>query len=444
MIPFVGFMTASVSPIYKRLPPGPHQLARGEVVRHQRIRIHGAMIEAVAEDGFLSTTVRQIVGLAGVSRRSFYEQFANKEDCFLATFDLLAGRGVRRMSGAYAAAGGDLEDRLGAAFREFAAVAATRRKAAGLVVLEAQMAGVAGLLRLHGATAVCERLLARSFSESPGANDVPAPIVRAMAGGLQAAMSACLREPAALASANIAEEMLRWTLVFQTPSAEGVSERIAQRAVRRAREARPADARARAQTADGNERERLLENALRLAVLDDYRQLTAPQIAQQANVSMDVFFELFADKSECFLAALDMLGDELLAIASAPDLASSDWPRAVRRVMDELTRFLADHPLYARTIAQEAFAAGPLAARRNLELSHAIATLLTAGAPGRAPSRLTVQGLAGAIWHTIRCQCRSGRIQLLPALSDYLSYVALAPCIGAEAAAEVVSEEGGA
>ena len=104
MIPLRGLMTERVSPIYKRLPPGPHKMARGEVVRHQRIRVHGAMIEAVAENGYRGTTVRQLIGLAGVSRRSFYELFTNKEHCFLATFDLLAGRGVQRMRGAYAAA----------------------------------------------------------------------------------------------------------------------------------------------------------------------------------------------------------------------------------------------------------------------------------------------------------------------------------------------------
>jgi hypothetical protein len=32
-------------------------------------------------------------------------------------------------------------------------------------------------------------------------------------------------------------------------------------------------------------------------------------------------------------------------------------------------------------------------------------------------------------------------VQLLPALSDYLSYVVLAPFIGAEAAAEVLHED---
>jgi AcrR family transcriptional regulator len=441
MIPLAGLMTDRISPIYRRLPPGPHDMARGEVVRHQRIRIHGAMIEAVAENGYGPTTVREVIGLAGVSRRSFYELFTNKEHCFLATFDLLAGWGVQRMRGAYAAAEGDLEDRLGAALREFAAVAATRRKAAMLVVLEAQMAGVPGLLRLGRATAVCEGLLSRSFSESPGVGSLPAPIVRAIAGGLHAAMSGCLRERDAAACGGIAEEMLSWTLLFQTPAAEGMSELIAARVLRRAREASGASTPARVPAGAADERERLLHSALRLAVIEDYGELTAPQIAQEANVSMDCFLELFADKGECFLAALDMLGGRLLAIAADPDLLSSDRPRAVRRVMAELMGFLADHPLYARTIAQEAFVAGPDAARRNLELIHGIAGLLTDGGPEHPGSRLTVRCLAGAIWHTIRCQAGGGRLQLLPAVSDYLAYVALAPCIGAEAAAEVVSEE---
>jgi AcrR family transcriptional regulator len=190
-----------------------------------------------------------------------------------------------------------------------------------------------------------------------------------------------------------------------------------------------------------DERERLLHNALRLAVADNYTDLSAPQIAEEAGVAIDTFFELFDDKEECFLAALDMMGDELLSIAAHPDLVSSDWPRAVRRVIAELMRYLADHPLYAQTIAREAFTAGPEAVERNLELAQGIATLLTEGAPGEAQSRLAVDGVAGAIWHLVRCQVASERIQLLPALSDYLSYVVLAPFIGADAAVEVMAED---
>ena len=246
--------------------------------------------------------------------------------------------------------------------------------------------------------------------------------------------------------------MLGWTLRFQSSAAERMAERIAQRVTRHLRESptggrtggrggRGGRAAITARACDDDERERLLQNALRLAVVDDYRRLTAPQIAEEANVSIDAFFELFADKSECFLAALDMLADELLAIAADPDLLSSDWPRAVRRVIGELMRFLAEHPLYAQTIAQEAFGAGPQAVRRNLELGHTLAGLLTRGAPLEARSRVAVEGLAGAIWHTIRCHRAGARLELLPEMSDYLAYVALAPLIGADTAAEVVSED---
>jgi AcrR family transcriptional regulator len=189
------------------------------------------------------------------------------------------------------------------------------------------------------------------------------------------------------------------------------------------------------------DRERLMENALRLATVEDLRELSAPRIADEANVSIDAFFELFESKDECYLAALDMLAGELLRVTADEGLASADWPRAVRRAIGELMAYLADRPHYAQTIAAEAFAAGPGAVQRNVELARALATLLTKGAPGEPPGRLTVEGVGGAIWNTVRCQVASGRVQLLPALSDYLSYVVLAPFIGAEAAAEVLHED---
>ena len=73
------------APLYERLPHGPHRSSAEAVLRNQRARMHGAMVEAVAMHGYERTSVKQVVGLAGVSRRSFYEQFANKQECFLAT-----------------------------------------------------------------------------------------------------------------------------------------------------------------------------------------------------------------------------------------------------------------------------------------------------------------------------------------------------------------------
>jgi AcrR family transcriptional regulator len=47
----------------------------------------GAMAEAVAAKGYAATTVADVVAGAGVSRKTFYEHFREKEECFLAAFD---------------------------------------------------------------------------------------------------------------------------------------------------------------------------------------------------------------------------------------------------------------------------------------------------------------------------------------------------------------------
>lgn len=55
----------------------------------QRTRIHQAMIGVVSERGYPETRVVDVIGVAGVSRKTFYELFESKEDCFLAAYDVL-------------------------------------------------------------------------------------------------------------------------------------------------------------------------------------------------------------------------------------------------------------------------------------------------------------------------------------------------------------------
>ncbi len=70
------------------LPRGPHRLARDEVLASQRGRLLSAIAEAVAAKGYGATSVADVIGRAGVSRRTFYEHFRDKEACFLAAYDV--------------------------------------------------------------------------------------------------------------------------------------------------------------------------------------------------------------------------------------------------------------------------------------------------------------------------------------------------------------------
>jgi AcrR family transcriptional regulator len=436
-----GSGAGSVAPLYARLPHGPHRMDHGQVVHHQRARIHGAMIEAVAANGYAGTSVREVVGLAGVSRRSFYEQFANKQECFLATYDLIAGRGVERIRRGYGSSEGAFEDRLGACLRGLADGIGANWKGARLVIVEAQAVGPAGLARLRRTTATCEQLLSHSLALGGEASPVAMPVVRGIVGGLHWTLSLCLREGDARRLPALAEEMLWWVLLFRAPAAG----RIRARSLAPPPSGRRSSGERMGEGAGGGaggDRLRLMHQALRLALLDDYKELSAPQIAEEANVSIDVFFDLFAGKDDCFLAALDMLTDELLALASDPALQRREsWPGAVRRVMAELMGYLSVRPLYAETIAAGAFAAGPQAAERARELLRRLTALLVAGAPAPAQSRIAADAIAGAIGHTIRCQVAGDEVALLAALPDYLAYIVLAPFIGAGAAAEILAGE---
>jgi AcrR family transcriptional regulator/DNA-binding MarR family transcriptional regulator len=75
----------------ERLRPGRDSLSRDKVDGIQRSRILSAMAEVVCEQGLAAATVANVVARAGVSRRTFYELFSDREECFLAAFDHAAG-----------------------------------------------------------------------------------------------------------------------------------------------------------------------------------------------------------------------------------------------------------------------------------------------------------------------------------------------------------------
>ncbi|HEX3172835.1 MAG TPA: helix-turn-helix domain-containing protein [Solirubrobacterales bacterium] len=72
-----------------RLSPGRHGLPRAVVAENQRERLLNGVVEAVAEHGYSAATIARIVEAAKISRRTFYEYFEGKEDCFLAAYELI-------------------------------------------------------------------------------------------------------------------------------------------------------------------------------------------------------------------------------------------------------------------------------------------------------------------------------------------------------------------
>ncbi len=89
--------------VRKRVRPGAGGLPREHVSEIQRMRILAAMAEVASERGAGSVTVAHVVARAGVSRRTFYDLFADREECFLAAFEEAIGRVAAQVIEAYEA-----------------------------------------------------------------------------------------------------------------------------------------------------------------------------------------------------------------------------------------------------------------------------------------------------------------------------------------------------
>lgn len=101
----------------QRLPRGRSALSPDEVRRIHRQRLCSALAEEMAENGYVRTSVQDVLKRAGVSRRAFYELFSSKLDCFLTAFDYA---GERLMNSIFEAGGmepggelGRVEDPMG-------------------------------------------------------------------------------------------------------------------------------------------------------------------------------------------------------------------------------------------------------------------------------------------------------------------------------------------
>lgn len=70
------------------------------VARNQRERLIAGMVEVCGEKGYAEASVAAVVKVAGVSTVTFYEQFADKQECLLAAHRQLLGRLLERVEGA--------------------------------------------------------------------------------------------------------------------------------------------------------------------------------------------------------------------------------------------------------------------------------------------------------------------------------------------------------
>jgi AcrR family transcriptional regulator len=175
-----------------RFPAGVRTLPPDLVKAIQRERILAALLETVNELGYRALTVQDVLTRAGVSRPTFYEQFEDKEDCFLAAFDISAEQLLERLEAPPDEKEGGWRSWLRLRLEALLQFVAEEPNAARMLVVEARASSPAGLRRrdeLLDRFAACIDTEARKELADPPSGIAAAGVV----GGIESVLYARLR-----------------------------------------------------------------------------------------------------------------------------------------------------------------------------------------------------------------------------------------------------------
>jgi AcrR family transcriptional regulator len=420
-----------LTPLYKRLPHGPHGMDREEVARHQRARIYGGMVEAVYQRGYGGTSVANVIALAGVSRRAFYEQFSNKESCFLATYDALVAGARKRVLRAWMSDRG-WANRLYAAFQAFLTEIAHDPRSAHLVLVESLSAGPHGAERVRLTNTTFERIVATGFSLTPDRIALPPLAPRAIVGGVRLVVFRRLREGRAHELAGLTDELLDWINSYRSSAVARL--RTLGSAKPYALPARQAKFLTRA-----DKRSLVMDALVQLSLEHGYAKLTDTEVARHATMSTEAFHREFASKEECLLAVVDEFAAEAHDAVRRATRNSASWPEAVHAGMRALIGFCAAHPGLVRLAFIDTFESGTGLLGRLSGLLDGFIKVMTQGVPDpqRAPA-VAGEAIMGGVWSILTSYAPHDRLRYLPCLVDHLAFLILAPYTGPRAAVEAI------
>ena len=434
----------------------------------ERARLIEALIEVGAERGYMETSIEMNVEKAGLDRTAFDRHFRGKYDGFLTTWQEMNEECMLALTRAYESEK-YWPDRLRAVAYEVVGSLCHDPNRATFAV-EVLAAGDAARARRDMTMRVLAGLIDAGRKEMDDPESVPHTTAEALAGSaygqlyaqvvrgdiddlhtivpqlMSAAVMPYLGMEAALEELNNDSrppDRYRRSVAVDPadPSVESAPEYPPELArLPPGRHGLPREFVAH------NQRERLIAGLAEAIAENGYAGTTIAHITRHAAVSRRTFYEHFASKDECFVAAYDTVMAELRErVAQAFD-EEDDWPHAVKAGIGAMLHFLAAEPNLARLCMVEALVAGPVVVERYDAAIQSFVPYFQSGREGRSPevlSRLsptTEEALVGGMVSLISRRIIAGKAEELETLLPDLVEFTLTPYLGSEAAAKVARE----
>lgn len=163
--------------------------------------------------------------------------------------------------------------------------------------------------------------------------------------------------------------------------------------------------------------------------------VTVAHVVGRAGVSRRTFYDLFADREECFLAAFQEAIGRVGAQVIAAYECEAGWHERIRAGLWALLVFLDEEPATARLCIVESLAAGPRVLERRAVVMRALVRAIDEGrtaVPKKAtqPPPLTAEGVVGAVLSVIHTRLSEANPKPLSGLLGELMGVIVLPYLG--------------
>lgn len=179
----------------------------------QRDRLLHGIAATVARRGYAATPVAEVLRTAGVSRRSFYEQFSDKEDCFIAAYDAILRVCTERLVAGYHA-GETWEEGIGFAYEALLGTLAAEPDLAHLGVVDVLAAGPRALARREATLRRFARFIDFTRERAEPTTRPPTLVGHAIVGGIHELIYSQLVRGRAAELPKLTAELLHYTFML--------------------------------------------------------------------------------------------------------------------------------------------------------------------------------------------------------------------------------------
>lgn len=425
-----------------------------------------ATIEVVGAKGYSEMTVADVIKHAGVSRRAFYENFSNREACFLTAYDAIMTESAAAFASAFGVGNGngaseaDLLASANSAIETVFERALRRPNALRVLMVEIGAAGPKGIVRREELGSAYEALLRERLGLAPGPGPIANPVLRGIVGGLATVLYNHVQSGRRKQLLELVPDLVNWVTSYWPPPPELLNLVDHPGSVPRRRNGGrapgtlslgAASSRRRRLVGGDNgvaaayvahsQRERILDAVANLTAANGFAALTVEGIATEAAVSLQAFYEHFPSKEEAFLVAYEIGHGKGLALVEHAFESQEDWRLGVRAGVEALFDYLAGEPTFAHLALVDLQAVNVRATERAVRGVNSYAQMLVPGfseAPvGERPAPVALEAIAGGVFEICLHHALQRRMHELPLMVPRATYFALAPFIGAEAAGKV-------